>query len=305
MVGKINFGRVFLLCVLLFCLIFNIPSEAKVSKEEAARIKAAVPSKSTAVPKKPRKLLVFSLCRSYVHSSIPYGKKVLEIMGKKTGAFEAVFSDDISVFEPESLKQFDAVFFNNNSGELFLPADVNSLPEQEQTVAKKRNAELEKSLADYIRDGGGFAGIHCAVWCFYDWAEYANIIGATWVSHPWHEKVSIKLDDAEHPLCAAFGGKGFDITDEIYVFTEPYSRKKVRVLFSLDMNKIKAKEEFEGKRADGDYAQSWVKKYGKGRVFYSALGHDHDIFWNEAVLQHWLDGIQFALGDLEVDTTPK
>ena len=270
-----------------------------------AKIKAAVPSKATAVPKKPRKLLVFSLCRSYVHSSIPYGKKVLEIMGKKTGAFEAVFSDDISVFEPENLKQFDAVFFNNNSGELFLPADVNSLPEQQQTAVKKRNVELEKSLADYIKNGGGFASIHCAVWCFYDWEEYANIIGATWVSHPWHEKVSMKLDDAEHPLCAAFGGKGFDITDEIYVFTKPYSRQKVRVLFSLDMNKTKAKKEFEGKRADGDYAQSWVKMYGKGRVFYSALGHDHDVFWNEAVLQHWLDGIQFALGDLEVDTTPK
>jgi type 1 glutamine amidotransferase len=290
---------------MLLFFVFNFPIRAKVSKEEAAKIKAAIPSKARIEPKKPRKLLVFSLCRAYEHSSIPYGKKVLEIMGKKTGAFETVFSDDISVFGPESLKRFDAVFLNNNSGELFLPADVNSLPEQEQIAIKKRNVELEKSLADYIKNGGGFAGIHCAVWCFHDWKEYANIIGATWVSHPWHEKVSMKLDDAEHPLCEAFGGKGFDITDEIYVFTKPYSRQKVRVLFSLDMNKIKAKKEFKGKRADGDYAQSWVKKYGKGRVFYSALGHDHDVFWNEAVLQHWLDGIQFALGDLEVDTTPK
>jgi len=115
----------------------------------------------------------------------------------------------------------------------------------------------------------------------------------------------MKLDDLGHPLCAAFDRKGFDITDEIYVFTKPYSRNDVRVLFSLDMNKTKSKAKFKGKRDDNDYAQSWVKSYGKGRVFYSALGHDHDIFWNKAVLQHWLDGIQFALGDLPACTTPK
>ena len=292
------FGVVFLLSF------FAGPCFAEVSMEEVAKIEAAVPSKATVVPKKARKLLVFSLCTSYEHSSIPYGKKVLEIMSKKTGAFEAVFSDDISVFEPENLRQFDAVFFNNNSGELFWPKDMNDLSLADQEKVKKRSAHLQKSLADYIAGGGGFASIHCAVWCFYSWDEYANIIGATWVSHPWHEKVSMKLDDAEHPLCVAFGGKGFDITDEIYVFEEPYSRDSVRVLFSLDMNKTNSKDEFKGKRPDSDYAQSWVKSYGKGRVFYSALGHDHDVFWNEAVLGHWLDGIQFALGDLDANTTP-
>ena len=78
MAGKISFRRAFLSGILLF-LFFSIPSEAKVSKEEEAKIKAAVPSKATAVPKKPRKLLVFSLCRSYVHSSIPYGLSLIHI----------------------------------------------------------------------------------------------------------------------------------------------------------------------------------------------------------------------------------
>lgn len=290
----------------IFCLsMFTSISLAAVSPEELQKIEASAPAKAMAVPKKPRKLLVFSLCTSYVHSSIPYGKVAVEIMGKKTGAYEAVFSDDISMFEPENLKQFDAVFLNNNSGELFLPKDMNSLAAEEQQAAGRRNKKLQKSLQDFVADGKGLAAIHCAVWCFYSWEEYANMIGAVWVSHPWHEKVGIKLDDPGHPLCAAFGGKGFDITDEIYVFTDPYSRDSVRVLFSLDMSKTKSKEKFKGQRKDNDYALSWVKSYRKGRVFYCALGHDHDIFWNKAVLQHWLDGIQFALGDLPADTTPK
>lgn len=295
--------KIVLLAIL--CLSLLTGCSQVISLEETQKIKAAVPAKATAIPKRPRRLLVFSLCKSYVHSSIPYGKKVIEIMAKKTGAFQPVFTDDISIFEPEKLKQFDAVFLNNNSGELFLPKDMNSLPAEEQQAAGRRNKKLQKSLRDFVAGGKGLAAIHCAVWCFYTWPEYANMIGAVWVSHPWHEKVGIKLDDPRHPLCAAFGGKGFDITDEIYVFTDPYSRDSVRVLFSLDMSKTKGKEDFKGKRADNDYAQSWVKSYGKGRVFYSAFGHDHDVFWNKAVLQHWLDGIQFALGDLPADTTPK
>jgi len=57
-------------------------------------------------------------------------------------------------------------------------------------------------------------------------------------------------------------------------------------------------------RKDGDFAMGWIKSYGKGRVFYNALGHDHDLFWNPMVLQHWLDGLQFVLGDLKADTKP-
>ena len=58
------------------------------------------------------------------------------------------------------------------------------------------------------------------------------------------------------------------------------------------------------KRADNDYAVSWVRSFGKGRVFYCSLGHDHPVFWDPAVVQHYLDGVQFALGDLPADTIP-
>ncbi len=57
-------------------------------------------------------------------------------------------------------------------------------------------------------------------------------------------------------------------------------------------------------RPDDDFAISWIHQYGHGRVFYCALGHWHQSFWNPAVLQHWLAGLQFALGDLDADATP-
>ena len=69
----------------------------------------------------------------------------------------------------------------------------------------------------------------------------------------------------------------------------------------LAVEKLKLKP---GTRPDNDYALSWVRSFGQGRAFYCAFGHDHAIFWNPAILQHYLDGIQFALGDLPADATP-
>ncbi|MGB2823481.1 MAG: ThuA domain-containing protein, partial [Phycisphaerae bacterium] len=101
------------------------------------------------------------------------------------------------------------------------------------------------------------------------------------------------------------GGKGFEITDEIYQFRGPYSRKMLRVLLSLDTTRTDMNKGKRIRRKDNDFAVSWVRSYGKGRVFYCSLGHDHPVFWNPAVLKHYCDGIQFALGDLPAETTPK
>jgi type 1 glutamine amidotransferase len=99
----------------------------------------------------------------------------------------------------------------------------------------------------------------------------------------------------------SFAGKNFKINDEIYR-TEPplYSRSKQRVLMSLDISDPNTKAKCE-KPSDTDTGITWIKKFGKGRVFYCSLGHNHHLTWNPAVLQHILDGIQFAVGDLKLD----
>jgi hypothetical protein len=296
-----------LAAILLTLCGLNVPASAAQapSAEEAAKIAAAVPDKPTVSPQKPRKLLVFSLAPGYTHSSIPYGKKALEIMASKTAAFEAIISDDISIFEPQNLNRFDAVFFNNTNNELFIPDDFQDLPAAEQARIRSRDETLKKSLADFISSGKGLAVIHAGVASFRQWPEYGNIIGARFDNHPWNEgsTVTLKLNDPNHPLARAFKQPTFTVTDEIYQFASPYSRTSLRVLLSIDA--AKTNTNIPGiHRTDSDFAISWVKNYGKGRVFYCALGHQHDIFSNPAVLQHLLDGIQFATGDLTADAAP-
>jgi hypothetical protein len=125
-------------------------------------------------------------------------------------------------------------------------------------------------------------------------------MGGGFAGHPFRH-ISVKLDDPGSPLAAAFREKGFDITDEIYTFKGAYSRDKVHVLLSIDWENSHLSN---GNRDDNDYALSWIYECGKGRVFYCAFGHEHDIFWNTAILKHYLAGIQYALGDIKADATP-
>ena len=274
-----------------------------VSPEDRQKIENAIPQKASVRPKQPRKLLVINLDiwngqPRRGHASIPPGNLAIEQMGKKTGAYEATFSSDIAVFKPENLSQYDAICFNNTTGVLF------------------EDPELKKSLLGFVAGGKGLVGIHAAgatfvQWPKYDqWPEFGEMLGGYENGgHPWkpNETITLKVEGAGHPLNAAFHGQGFEIADEVFQFQEPYSREKVRVLVSIDTTKTDVgpgRRILPQRQKDLDFPISWVRSYGKGRVFYSALGHNPHIFWNAAALEHFLAGIQFALGDLAADTTP-
>jgi type 1 glutamine amidotransferase len=163
-------------------------------------------------------------------------------------------------------------------------------------------------LSRYVREGGGLAGHHGAGRASSDWPEMAEILGARAGAHAIpDEKVTVKLDDPKSPINAVFGGRPFEITDEFFRPAAPYSREKLHVLLSFDVEKTEMDQSRDCAvcaREDNDYAISWIHNYGKGRVFYSTLGHNPGAFWNSRILEHFLAGIQFILGDLKADTTP-
>ena len=279
------------------------------SPEEITKMEKAIPDKPSVIPKMPRKLLVFSGAQGYYHSSIPFCKKAIELIGKRTGAFEVISSEDISIFEPETLKQFDAVLFNNSCMEIFRPENFEEISENEKNKVIEREKRLKQSLKNYISGGKGFVLIHAGIAAFHQggsgdyqltWKEFGKISGASFINHPWvaGSTVTLKVDDPNHPVSKAFDGGPFIVSDEIYQVNEPYSRDKLHVLLSIDTKKTNMN--VDGiHRKDKDFAISWVKNYGKGRVFYCALGHQHELYWNRIILQHYLDGIQYVLGDIQ------
>lgn len=266
--------------------------------DERARIEQALPAKAVVQPLKPRRLLIFTLNVGYGgHPSIAYANEAFTLMGKKTGAFETTVSNDPAVFQRESLKQFDAVLFNNTVGNCFT------------------NADLRQNLQEFVTGGGGLMGVHGTSVAFTrwpgaveDWPEFGLMLGARGASHKdSDERVWLKLDDADHPLTRIFDRQGFEYRDEFFRYGDPYSRQRVRVLLSLDNAKTDLQAgQPRGNvfRADNDYAVAWIRNYGRGRVFYSTIAHNPYVFWDAKMLQFYLGAIQFALGDLPAPTTP-
>lgn len=290
----------FLRCALLIAgaLPAFAASPGTLTAEDRARIAQAVPTTAPVAPAQPRRLLIFTLNVGYPgHASIAHASEAFTLMGQKTGAFETVVSNDPAVFERESLRRFDAVFFNNTVGNQFT------------------DPELRRNLLEFVTGGGGLLGVHGTSAAFTrwpgaieDWPEFASMLGARGVSHKAaDEPITIRLDDSGHPLNRVFAGRDFPYANEFFRFKEPYSRDRVRVLLSIDPAKtdLSSGPPRPGLiRADNDYALAWVRHYGLGRVFYSTIGHTPSVFWDTKMLQFYLGAIQFALGDLPAPTTP-
>lgn len=298
------------LSIVLGVLILAAQEPKKVrlpSAEEIGKMEAAMPPAHPVA--KPFRLLVMG--SDPWHDPVPYCSKALEIMGRKTGFFAPAITDDGSHFEPERLKEFDVVVVNSWHGfDPFLGAtrkEFEALPAERKGALKEQEARRRKALLDFVAGGKGLVGIHAATVGLADWKEYHEMIGGRYVALPYLE-AAVKVDDPGHPVNAAFGGKGFRLADEFYELQAPYSRETLRVLLSVDTEAMKGVEKVTkyGKpvRTDGDYGLSWVKAHGKGRVFYSALGHFSETYWNPAMLRHFFDGIRFAAGELAADTTP-
>jgi type 1 glutamine amidotransferase len=140
------------------------------------------------------------------------------------------------------------------------------------------------------------------------WPEFNTLIGGYFKYHwPDPQLIYVKIDDPNSPLTAMFHGKEFEIHDETYTFQqESFSRRNVHVLTSIDYDKMSAEDKAKesNPRSDADYALSYIRREGKGRVFYEGHGHSYRVYAMTPMLEHLRAGIQYALGDLKADDSP-
>jgi hypothetical protein len=265
---------------------------------------------------------------------------MIEEMGRKTGAWVATdVSYDASIVSDASLKQYDAIFLASTTGE-FLddPNDAAATDARRKAFMDfirggKGIAGVHAASDSYhgtppgaARGGrrGGGAGRGAPQGppppCTGGgtpgggggeplWPEFNRMIGGYFKFH-WNypTPITVKIDDPKHPINAPFKGRSFNTIDEVYTFNQAsFSRANVRVLTSIDyslMNDCDKGLE-SSKRTDGDYALSWIRREGKGRLFYQALGHHESVYYNNpAMLEHILAGMQYVLGDLKADDAP-
>lgn len=245
---------------LLLCALFAISS----LKSDLAATRAAK-----------HKVLYLTHSAGFKHQVLPLSEQILKEMGEKSGLFDATITQDCSIISREGLKPFSAVVFYT-TGEL--------------PVSEEQKA----ALIDFIKSGKGFVGIHSATDTFYKWAEYGDLIGGYFDGHPWHEEITAKVENREHPATTHLG-PSFEITDEIYQFKN-FSRDRVNVVLSLDVASVDLAKPGV-RREDKDFALAWWRDYGRGRVFYTALGHRPEVWQDERFQKHLLGALRWVMKD--------
>ncbi|WP_353719790.1 ThuA domain-containing protein [Dyadobacter sp. 676] len=235
----------------------------------------AVPANCKATA--PNAILVFSKTNGYRHASIEAGVKAIREEGKKRG-WEVTATENGGYFNEACLPSYKAVVFLSPTGDFLTEA-------QQQAFEK------------YVENGGGYAGIHSASDCEYEWDWYGTLLGTRFRSHTFLPypipKAEIVTEPGSHPATDGLPAR-WAKKDEWYNFHESVRGKPgFQVLLTVDESTYPA---FWPKAMRGDHPVSWARSVGQGRMFYTAMGHTASTYSDPAAMKHIMGGIAWAAG---------
>jgi type 1 glutamine amidotransferase len=222
---------------------------------------------------KTARVLYLTHSAGYRHEVLPRSQAVLEQLGDRSGGFAVTATQDLAALTPENLQRFAAVIFYT-SGEL---------PMSDGQKA---------ALLDFVQAGGGFIGLHSATDTFYLWPDYLKLIGGYFNGHPWHHEVSIDVADRSSAL-VGFLAPSFRIADEIYQISD-FDEAGSHVLLRLDPASVGMADPAVRRRFYG-WPLAWTRSYGRGGVFYTALGHDEAVWQDSRYQQLLLNAVHWAV----------
>ena len=227
------------------------------------------------------KILNFQGDNGFVHDSKDEALDMIEQLGTKNG-WDIRTITNASVLNVEDIAHFDVIVFNNNCG----------------NEGRIFSDEQQQALKQYIRNGGGFVGIHCAgaIWKegapFQRW--YEQLVGARMVTHPPVQQAKLIIENQSH-ISTAHLKEVWEIKDEWHTFSHN-PRENVNVLISLDENSY---EGIAAQKMGGDHPFTWYQHFEGGRSFFTSLGHTKEIY-NDANYQKMIEGgILWASGNDE------
>jgi type 1 glutamine amidotransferase len=264
-----------------------------------------VEGKKRLAPNKKINLLIFSLHTGYNHWTIPHTEEAIKIIAQKTGDFNVEVSKDVSVFEKKNLSKYDVIVLNNNCSDrerrdMFWDViKENKFLEEEQVFDKSK--KLEKNLLKHIKRGNGLVVLHGGIVMQNNSLDFSEMVGGSFDFHPLQQEISVKLFDPGHPLLKSFGGQGFTHYDEPYFFKNAYFNYNFRPLLYMNLDQIKMTRD---RPKDNIKFISWIKRYGRGRVFYSSPSHNAQSMDNPKLVNFFLNGLYYAAGELSCDDSP-
>jgi len=232
------------------------------------------------------------------HDSTSHALSVIERLGYETGTYFTYIRTDSNIisYTPQmttgdpasggpSLAMADGIFFMGHR-----EIDI--------------NADQKAALLKFVHDDGkGFVAAHAGSTAFLSWPEFGDMLGGRFDTHPWGvTDAPVIVEDQAFPGMKFFAPV-FNMHEEFYQISG-FSTDKSRILMRLDTSKLDMKAQGV-QAADAPYALTWAKMYGKGRVYYSALGHDAATWDNPDIQRMWFEAIKWSLGLTDADVTPR
>ena len=217
--------------------------------------------------KKKQAVLIYTKTNGYHHESIPVGVEAIKKLGAAND-FNVVVTDDSLAFNKKNLKKYAAVIFLSTTGKVLGPAE-------------------ETAFQNYIRNGGGWVGIHAATDCEYNWPWYNKLAGGYFKSHPKQQEAKLIIVNKNHPSTAALP-YSWVRKDEWYNVKD--LNPDVTVLIKID------ESSYSGGENGNNHPMAWYHAFDGGRAFYTELGHTDESFSDPLYLKHILGGIEYAMG---------
>lgn len=254
---------------------------------------------SNSTPHRKRVLAWADISNGYQHDAVSHALATIERLGYETGEFDTFIRTDSQLItkqtvrghdgEPllyaKNLNDFDAIFF---------------IGVREIDLTPQQKADLLSFVHD---DGKGFVAAHAAATTFFSWPEFGEMLGGRFDEHPWGiVNAPVIVEDPKFPGMEHLPAT-FPHTDEMYQIKD-FSRAKSHVILGLDVSQLPMKNNPLVHHQDADFPLAWAKMYGKGRVYYSALGHDPSTWDDRAVEEMYFQAIRWALKLTDADITP-
>jgi type 1 glutamine amidotransferase len=251
---------------------------------------------------KKKLLAVADVSTGFHHDSISHALAVVEKLGRESGVYMTMIRTDPQLITRKQIQGLPGSRYSGRGvnartldyydGVFLLPSGAGSFTEDQK-----------KDLVSFIKDDGkGMIVGHAATVGYYEWPEFADMIGGTMASE-FLAPATVLVEDPKFPGALAFGPGPFVFTEQHPVLKEPYSREKEHVILRLDPSKLSAAD--RARRPDGDFPVVWARQYGKGRVYNEGWGHDEKV-WDDPRFQKMvLEGIKWALGVVPGDATPR
>ncbi|AFL87300.1 Trehalose utilization [Terriglobus roseus DSM 18391] len=254
---------------------------------------------NNAEPHRKRVLAWIDISNGYQHDSVSHAVATIERLGYETGAYDTFIrtdshaitkgtvtgSDGQPLLYAKNLNDFDAIFF---------------FGVREIDLAASQKKDL---LAFVHDDGKGFVAAHAGATAFFSWPDFGEMLGGRFDEHPWGiTDAPVLVEDNNFPGMTNLPPT-FQHIDEYYQIKD-FSRARAHVLLRLDVSKLDMTVPLVHHK-EADFPLAWAKSYGKGRVYYSALGHDPSTWDDRAVQQMYFEALRWALHLTDAEITPR